>query len=190
MPKRLPAFPSSVENAIEIILLEPGDPAVLADMDMSHSPNLREDQWLGYNLQTGKYIELVSVHQGVGRPLAMLGDGDAAPSMYPVSIGLTTITCVKYVDTASVKLFEYCLRAQPLGKGKNQPTRMYILRQSEDGATHLITLALYDAIVSQVQVQPQANNQPMEQFELNFTEIAWTSSMQTPALDVSTERDH
>ena len=92
---------------------------------------------------------------------------------------ITEFTCVKYVDKSSVKFYEYCLRAQPLGKDKENPTVIYICRSSGDKVANIMTIALRDAIISEIQFQSHPDDMPTEQFKLNFTEILWTYTVQT-----------
>lgn len=45
-------------------------------------------------------------------------------------------------------------------------------------AVNLITIALRDALISEIQLQTHPDDMPTEQFKLNFTEILWTHSVQ------------
>jgi type VI secretion system secreted protein Hcp len=92
---------------------------------------------------------------------------------------ITEFTCTKYVDKTSVKFYDYCLRAQPLGKGKSQPTKLYIARNSGTKTANILTFQLRDAIISEIQFQSHPDDMPTEQFKLNFTEILWTYTVQT-----------
>ena len=85
---------------------------------------------------------------------------------------------MKYVDKTSIKFYEYCLRAEPLGKGKDNPTKLYIARNSGDKTANIITISLRDAIISEIQLQSHPDDMPTEQFKLNFTEILWTYTVQ------------
>ena len=102
--------------------------------------------------------------------------------MLPV---ITEFTCVKYVDQTSVKLYDYCLRAETLGSGKDEPTMLFIARNSGDRTGNIMTFALRDAIISEIQFQSHPNDMPTEQFKLNFTEILWTYTIQD--VDMSTK---
>lgn len=42
-----------------------------------------------------------------------------------------------------------------------------------------MTITLRDALVSELQLRPDADDMPSEQFKLNFTEILWTYNTQT-----------
>lgn len=120
-------------------------------------------------------IELVSVHQGMKQQVTTDVSNSARTSGRPI---ITEFTCVKYVDKLSVKFYEYCLRAQPLGAGEKQPTKIFICRNSGDKIANIMTIALRDAIVSEIQFQSHPDDMPTEQFKLNFTEILWTYSVQ------------
>jgi len=91
---------------------------------------------------------------------------------------ITEFTCVKYLDATSVKLYELCLSAQPLGSGAAQPTKLYIARDSGDKTANIITIALREALISEIQLQTHPDDMPTEQFKLSFTEILWTYSLQ------------
>ncbi|MCX7290310.1 type VI secretion system tube protein Hcp, partial [Janthinobacterium sp.] len=83
-----------------------------------------------------------------------------------------------YVDATSVKLYELCLRSEPLGRGAAQPTRLYIARHTGGKTANLITISLRDALISEIQLQTHPDDMPTEQFKLNFTEILWSHSVQ------------
>lgn len=158
---------------MDLILLEPGDPEFIPATSDTTGGSLIDTQWRDANLQMGRCFELVSLHQGMQNKTAITADlsRDSAAAQRPV---ITELTCVKYVDQTSVKLYEYCLRAQPLGKGKDQPTTLYIARNSGDKTSTIMKLSLRDAIVSEIQFQSHPDDMPTEEFKLNFTEILWT----------------
>lgn len=123
----------------------------------------------------GQCIELVSLHQGMKQQVTTDVSNSARTSGRPV---ITEFTCVKYVDQTSVKLYELCLRAEPLGRGAAQPTRLYIARHTGGKTANLITISLRDALISEIQLQTHPDDMPTEQFKLNFTEILWSHSVQ------------
>ena len=86
---------------------------------------------------------------------------------------------VGQIHKYSVKLYDYCLRAESIGKGAANPSLIYVLRNSGDKTCNIITFALRDAIVSEIQFQSHLDDMPTEQFKLNFTEILWTYSVQS-----------
>lgn len=123
----------------------------------------------------GQCIELVSLHQGMKQQVTTDVSNSARTSGRPV---ITEFTCVKYVDKTSVKLYELCLRAEPLGRGAAQPTKLYIARLTGSKTADIITIALRDALISEIQLQTHPDDMPTEQFKLNFTEILWSHSVQ------------
>ncbi|HKQ30694.1 MAG TPA: type VI secretion system tube protein Hcp [Burkholderiales bacterium] len=169
---------------MDLILLQPGDDSIFGGdnnwdsggslIDSEGEDIYKLDESVGEKF--GKCFELVSVHQGMRQQVTTDVSNSARTSGRPI---ITEFTCVKYVDKTSVKLYEYCLRAQPLGKDADNPTMIYILRNSGDRTTNIMTFALRDAIVSEVQFQSHPDDMPTEQFKLNFTEILWKYTVQT-----------
>lgn len=164
---------------MDLILLEPGNPDFVFGKapDGASSGSLidsarREN---GALQELGRCIELVSLHQGMKQQVTTDVSNAARTSGRPV---ITEFTCVKYIDAISVKLYELCLSAQPLGSGPAQPTKLHIARNSGDKAANIITIALRDALISEIQLQTHPNDMPTEQFKLNFTEILWSYSVQ------------
>lgn len=56
--------------------------------------------------------------------------------------------------------------------------KLYIARHSGDKTANIITIALRDALITEIQLQSQSDDMPTEQFKLSFTEILWTYSLQ------------
>lgn len=171
---------------MDLILLQPGNKAVFGDNDSNGwtTGGSLIDAGPGgtaYGLddpiakQFGQCIELVSVHQGMKQQVTTDVSNSARTSGRPI---ITEFTCVKYVDKTSVKFYEFCLRAEPLGKGKDQPTKIYILRNSGDKTANILTFHLRDALISEIQFQSHPDDMPTEQFKLNFTEILWEYTVQ------------
>ncbi len=148
---------------MDLILLRPGNANLFPGLESSALADL------------GPCIELISVHQGMKQQVTTDVSNSARTSGRPV---ISEFTCTKYVDQTSVKLYDCCLRAEPPGKDKDHPSYIYILRNSGDKPTRLITFALRDAIVSEIQLQSHPDDMPTEQFKLNFTEILWTYEAQ------------
>lgn len=123
----------------------------------------------------GQCFELVSIHQGMKQQTTTDVSNSARTSGRPI---ITEFTCVKYVDKASTKLYDCCLRAQPLGVGTAEPTRIYLLRNSGDKTANIMTFHLRDAIITEIQFQSHPDDMPTEQFKLNFTEILWEYTVQ------------
>lgn len=169
---------------MDLILLQPGDPDFIPTLNGETGESLKDPQWQDTGLNPGRCIELVSVHQGMRLKSLITGEQahDNAAAQRPI---ITELTCVKYVDKTSVKLYDYCLRAQLLGKGKDQPTTLYIARNSGNKISNIITLALRDAMLSEIQFQTHPDDMPTEQFKLNFTEILWTYTTQLASTEAT-----
>lgn len=167
---------------MDLILLEPGNGELVfgkmpdGGIDSSGG-SLIDSAWRdsGAPQGIGRCIELVSLHQGMKQQVTTDVSNSARTSGRPV---ITEFTCVKYIDATSVKLVDLCLRARPLGSGAAQPTKLYIARNSGDKTVNIITIALRDALISEIQLQSHPNDMPTEQFKLNFTEILWSYSVQ------------
>ncbi len=164
---------------MDLILLEPGDASIFGDAKNSWTTggSLIDNNWstvadlvnpLTKN-PIGQCIELVSVHQGIKQQITTDASNSARTSGRPV---ITEFTCVKYVDKTSVKFYEYCLQAKSLG-GKESPSHIYLCSSSGDKTFNIITFALCDALISEIQFQSHPDDMPTEQFKLNFTEILW-----------------
>ena len=161
---------------MDLILLQPGNPDVFGgDNSWANGGSLIDNEWRDEVLKLGQCIELVSIHQGMKQQVTTDVSNSARTSGRPI---ITEFTCTKYVDKTSVKFYEYCLRAEPLGKGKDKPSMLYIARNSGDKTANILTFALRDAIISEIQFQSHPDDMPTEQFKLNFTEILWTYTVQ------------
>src|SRR5262245_22296769 len=136
---------------MDLILLQPGDDTIFGGTLTGVNGNTGIDkEWRDEVLQFGPCLELVSIHQGMKQQVTTDVSNLARTSGRPI---ITEFTCVKYVDKTSVKFFDYCLRAQPLGIGKGQPTKLYIARNSGDKTANIMTFELRDAIISEIQFQ-------------------------------------
>lgn len=165
---------------MDLILLEPGDTSLVfgnEKNDWGTGGSLIDDQWRDKDALNGigSCLELVSMHQGMKQQMTTDVSNSARTSGRPV---ITEFTCVKYVDKTSVKLYDLCLRAKPLGAGEKQPTKLYIARNSGDQTANLMTIWLRDAMISEIQLQTHPDDMPTEQFKLNFTEILWFYTVQ------------
>ncbi len=163
---------------MDLILLQPGN---ADDIIGSDSSTYIDDNWRDEILKFGKCMELVSVHHGMKQQITTDVSNKSRTSGRPV---ITEFTCVKYVDQTSVKLYDYCLSAKTLGSGDDKPTKIYIARNSGEKTANIMTIALRDAIISEIQFQSHPDDMPTEQFKLNFTEILWTYTIQVA--DMST----
>jgi type VI secretion system secreted protein Hcp len=174
---------------MDLILLEFGDKAVLGGKDT-------QDENSGWSLIDGiaeggfkfgidkgnnikidpkKCVELVSINQGIQQQVTTDVSNGSRTSGRPI---ISDFTCVKYVDAASPKLYDYCLRAMTLDKVAAEPTRIHVLRNSGDRMGVLMTFELRLALISEIQFQSHPNDMATEQFKLNFTEISWIHSIQ------------
>lgn len=180
---------------MDLIILQPGDSTMLSASSWTTGGSLLDPSntvagnvWggkpdsvfalatpHGTPLRPGGFIELVSLHQAMKQQMTTDVSNSARTSGRPV---VTEFTCVKYVDKSSVLLFDRCLRALPLGAGAAAPTMLYVLRNSGTTTTNIITMALRDAMISEIQFQTNPNDMPTEQFKINFTEVLWTYSIQ------------
>jgi type VI secretion system secreted protein Hcp len=168
---------------MDLILMQPGNPEIFgaANSEDTGGGQIGQD-WRDRIPGLGQCLELVSMHQGMKQQITTDVSTSARTSGRPV---ITEFTLVKYVDKMSVKFYEYCLRAEPLGKGKDQPTKLYIARNSGDKTASMITIWLRDAIISEIQLQTHPDEMPTEQFKLNFTEILWTYRVQKADADTA-----
>lgn len=166
---------------MDLILLEPGDAAAVfgaADTkDRDTGGSMIDNAWDDADVlkHLGPCIELVSFHQGMKQQITTDAGNAARSSGRPV---LTEFTCVKYVDKTSVNLYDLCLRAVPLGAGKDKPTKLHIARNSGDKTADLMTIWLRDALISEIQLQTHPDDMPTEQFKISFTEILWHYTVQ------------
>lgn len=156
---------------MDLILLQPGNPDIFGtDAAPSVGNGLIDKLSTSGQIDIGQCIELVSMQQGMKQQITTDVSNATRTSGRPI---ITEFTCVKYVDKLSVKFYEYCLRAEPLGKGAKQPTKLYIARNSGDKTVNIVTIELRDAIISEIQMQSHPDDMPTEQFKLSFTEILW-----------------
>ncbi len=153
---------------MDLVLLQPGDANIVGD------DNLVDDTWRQSGLKLEKCIELVSVHHGVKQQITTNVSNSARTSGRP---NISDFTCVKYVDSSSPYLYDYCLRAQPIGVA-DKKTKIFILRNANTQTANLITFELTDAIISHIEFQSHPDDMPTEQIMLNFTEITWTYTAQ------------
>lgn len=167
---------------MDLILLQPGDKSVFpSDNTWKDGGSLVDAVGVDPNVKLGQCIELVSVHQGMKQQVTTDVSNSARTSGRPI---ITEFTCTKYVDKTSVKLYDYCLRAETLGKDADNPTYIHILRNSGDKTYNIITISLRDALISEIQFQSHPDDMPTEQFKLNFSEILWTYNVQMSNMQV------
>lgn len=180
---------------MDLILLQPGDDSLFAASDAAKNSwnaggslinttdwgSGPDDTVAKFNDKpkiefTGKaHIELVSMRQGVKQQMTTDVSNSARTSGRPI---VSEFICTKYVDKTSVKFYDLCLRAKPLGAGKDKPTMIYILRNSGDRTANILTIALRDAMISEIELLTHPDDMPTEQFRLNFTEVLWKYTVQ------------
>lgn len=125
-------------------------------------------------------IELVSMHFGMKQQMTTDVSNAARTSGRP---NLNDITAVKYLDKTSPLLYKYCLSATPIDDGSD-PTQIFLCRNANmdgDGNSiigNIMTVKLYNCMISSVEAQSHPNDMATEQITLNFTDIEWTTSHQ------------
>jgi type VI secretion system secreted protein Hcp len=170
---------------MDLILLEPGDPELVLGKkksDWTTADSQIGEQWRDNALfkEIGPCLQLVSMYQGMKQQMTTDVANSARTSGRPV---ITEFTCVKHTDRTSVKLYDLCLRAKPLGSGDKQPTKLHFARRASDQTVNLMTIWLRDAMVSEIQLQTEPGDAPTERFKLNFTEILWFYDTQLVGTD-------
>jgi type VI secretion system secreted protein Hcp len=141
---------------MDIILLQPGEP------DLVYPPAVPRIDGLPAAAIGGFDPELCVPLIAFGQDLKAPASATAPPA--------AAFTVVKPVDALSVKLYEFCLRAKPLGEGRERPT--YLHRVSN--GVLMFTVALRDAAITDIQLQGQADGSTVERLTLNPTEMLWT----------------
>lgn len=141
---------------MDIILLQPGDPDIVYTPAIPRIDGLPAAQPGGFDPRL--CVQLI----GFGQDLKAPASATAPPA--------ATFTLVKPVDALSVKLYESCLRARPLGAGHDRPT--YLHRVS--GGVLALSIALRDAVIADIQLQGQADGSTVERLTLAPTEMLWT----------------
>lgn len=160
---------------MDLILLQPGDPQALAGYaDPALAERLAGGGWEDSVVDPGRCIALTSVQHGMKLALAADLSTGARTVGRP---SLAEMTCVKPADQTSARLYDFCLRARPLGEGPDQPTYVIVLRGSEGVAAPLMVCALRDALISDIEFRADAEGRPTEQLKLNFTEILWSHTV-------------
>ena len=140
---------------MDLFLLQPGDPDILYGCDRPQIPGLPPKDDI---FDPSLCVPLIAFGQDLKAP--------ASATAPPV----TAFTVIKSVDALSVKLYEFCLRAKPLGEGHERPT--YLHRVS-DGVL-MLSVALRDAAIADIQLQSQADGSTVERLILNPSEMLWT----------------
>lgn len=154
---------------MDAILLQPGNPELFAGTLPDGDERGLESPWREWGIDPARCIELVSMHQGTRK-----GVHDPDHTLRPTA---THFTCVKYVDPTSVRLYALSLVETPLGHGRDEPTRLHIVRDR----TRILTISMIDATVHDLKLQSHLDDRPTEQFELRFTAVEWDYVLNRPA---------
>lgn len=131
------------------------------------------------NIDISGCIELVSSHFGMKQQMTTDVSNSARTSGRPV---LNDITAIKYLDKTSPLLYKHCLSATPIDDGVN-PTQIFLCRNSneDNGASiiaNIMTIKMWNCMISSVEAQSHPNDMATEQITLNFTDIEWVTSNQ------------
>ena len=118
------------------------------------------------------------IPNGNSNPCIVLQSVQQGIAALNTSQPLLPISCSKPINILSPRLYDACLRANPLGKGKDQPTLLWIGSKAADNSAHLMCIQLRDAIVSDVSGQGGPDGVPTEAFQFTYTEVLWTASAQ------------
>jgi type VI secretion system secreted protein Hcp len=141
---------------MDIILLQPGEPEIVYSPANPKIDSLPAAVIGGFD--PSLCVPLIAFGQDLKAP--------ASATAPPV----TAFTVIKSVDALSVKLYEFCLRAKPLGEGRERPT--YLHRVSN--GVLVFSVALRDAAIADIQLQSQADGSTVERLTLNPSEMLWT----------------
>jgi len=141
---------------MDIILLQPGEPDIVFAPDLPRIDGLPAAEIGGFD-------------PSLCVPLTAFGQDLKAPAS-PTAPPATAFTVIKPVDVLSVKLYEFCLRALPLGAGHDRPS--YLHRVSN--GVLVFSIALRDAAIADIQLQTQADGSIVERLTLAPSEMLWT----------------
>lgn len=125
-------------------------------------------------------IELISLGYGFSQQMTTDVSNSARTSGRP---DMRDITAVKYIDKASPLLYKHMLSATPIDNGA-EPTQLFLCRNANsdgDGNAiigNIVTIKLYNCMISSIETQSHPNDMATEQFTLNFTDIEWITSEQ------------
>ncbi len=158
---------------MDLVLLKPG----LADLA---GASLIDGELVDAGDDLSGCIELVSMHFGMKQQMTTDVSNAARTSGRPV---LNDITAVKYLDKTSPLLYKHCLSAVPIDDGTD-PTQIFLCRNANmdgDGGSiigNIMTVKLWDCMLSSIEAQSHPNDMATEQITLNFSAIEWSTSHQ------------
>lgn len=168
---------------MDLVLLKPGN----VDLETDYLSLIDgEVQASGEDLSGA--VELVSCNYGMAQAMTTDVSNQARTTGRP---NLNDITIVKYLDVASPILYRHCLSATPIDDGsEDEPTKIFMCRNAnQDGDDNIIgsimTISLWNCMISSVQAQSHPNDMATEQFTLNFTDIEWSATHQGVDAQVS-----
>ncbi len=141
---------------MDIILLQPGDP------DIVYTPAVPRIDGLPAGVIGGFDPRLCVPLTAFGQDLKAPASATTPPA--------AAFTLIKPVDALSVKLYEFCLRGLPLGQGRERPSWLH---RVSDGVLAL-SIALRDAVITDIQLQSQADGSTVERVTLTPSEMLWT----------------
>jgi len=125
-------------------------------------------------------IELISMGYGFKQQMTTDVSNSARTSGRP---DMEDLTAVKYIDKSSPLLYKHMLSATPIDNGQ-EPTKLFLCRNANidaDGRSiigNVVTIKLYNCMISSIETQSSANDMATEQLTLNFTDIEWITSEQ------------
>ena len=161
---------------MDLVLLKPGSVEVEADY-----LSLIDGEEMESGEDLSGCIELVSCNYGMAQAMTTDVSNQARTSGRP---NLNDITIVKYLDVASPVLYRHCLSATPIDDGTDDnPTKIFLCRNANQNGDEnvigsIMTITLWNCMISSVQAQSHPNDMATEQFTLNYTDIEWSATHQ------------
>ncbi len=149
---------------MDLFLLQPGDPDILYGGDPMKIDGLPPKDDI---FDPSLCVPLISFGQNLKQQVT--SDAAARTSGTPTA----DFTLVKPVDSLSVRLYEFCMQARPLGAGQMRPTYLHMLRDLDGPAPLVMTVSLRDALISGIQLQSRPDGPAAELITLNATEVLW-----------------
>ncbi|EJL34032.1 hemolysin-coregulated protein (uncharacterized) [Caulobacter sp. AP07] len=154
---------------MDLFLLQPGDPDILYGGDPMQIDGLPPKDDI---FDPSLCVPLISFGQTLKQPVT----SDAAARI--AGTPTADFTLVKPVDSLSVRLYEFCMQARPLGAGQMRPTYLHMLRDLDGPAPLVMTVSLRDALISGIQLQSRPDGPTTELITLNVTEVLWLYRLQ------------
>lgn len=149
---------------MDLFLLQPGDPDILYGCDRPQIAGLPPKDDI---FDPSLCVPLISLSQTL-KPQTAGG----APT--------AEFTLVKPVDSLSVKLYEFCLEARPLGAGQMRPTYLHMFRGLGGPEPLAMMVSLRDALISGIALQSHPDGPATEVITLATPEVLWLYRLQDP----------